>query len=64
MYSQGSKRIVIVFFFVIMWRAHKPCAIHGSKTLDQLTTNYLFIGWRPKISWSFLFSRYWLQLAV
>lgn len=47
-----------------MWRAHKPRAIHGSKTLDQLTTNYLFIGWRPKISWSFLFSRYWLQLAV
>lgn len=42
------------FLLVILWRTYKPCVNQGSKTLDRLTTNYLFIGWRPRISCSVL----------
>lgn len=42
------------FLLVILWRTYKPCTNQGSKTLDHLTTNYVFIGWRPRISCSVL----------
>lgn len=39
---------------MILWQTSKTWANQGSKTLDHLTTNYLFIGWRPRISCSVL----------
>lgn len=50
--------------FVILRHAHKAWATQRSKTLDHLPTNYLFVGWRPKISCSLQQSGYISQCFV